>query len=79
MTREEIENRTNKFFTETLDIDASILLPESRLKNDIGLTSMDVNDIRLFVEKTFGWSMTIEDIVSIHTLKDLYSSIEVHI
>lgn len=79
MSREEIEQKLNAFFVETLELDAAVLLPESNLKNDVGLTSMDIIDIRLFVEKTFGWTMTREDALSLSTLSDLYSAIENHI
>lgn len=79
MTGDEIEKRFNTFFVETLELDPAILKPESSLKNDIGLTSMDMTDIRLFVENSFGWKMTRKDAISIYTLADLYSAIESHI
>lgn len=79
MNREEIEEKVNGFFVGTLELDAAALQPEANLKNDIGLTSMDIIDIRLFVEKTFGWSMTREDALGLSTLSDLYSAIESHI
>lgn len=79
MTRNEIEQSLKNFFVETLEIEAAILQPDASLKNDVGLTSMDMVDIRLFVEKTFGWVMTREDALCLHTLSDLYSAIEKHI
>lgn len=79
MKRSEIEQSLKDFFVNTLEIEAAVLQPEASLKNDIGLTSMDIIDIRLFVEKTFGWSMTREDALGLSTLSDLYSAIESHI
>lgn len=78
MTRNEIEQSLKNFFVETLEIEAAILQPDASLKNDVGLTSMDMVDIRLFVEKTFGWVMTREDAMRVNTLSDLYSAIEMH-
>lgn len=78
MTREEIEQRLKCFFVDTLELDPDLLQPEAGLKNDMGLTSMDVIDIRLFVEKNFGWKMTREDSLSLNTLSDLISAIESH-
>lgn len=79
MTRSEIERCFGDFFVKTLELDAAVLQPEASLKNDIGLTSMDIVDIRLFVDKTFGWNMTREDALYINTLDDLYSAVENHI
>lgn len=79
MKRSEIEQSLKDFFVNTLEIEAAVLQPEASLKNDIGLTSMDIVDIRLFVEKTFGWVMTREDALGLSTLSDLYSAIENHI
>lgn len=79
MTRDEIEQQFIGFFVEKLELDPNILKPEASLKNDIGLTSMDIIDIKVFVEKTFGWLMSRQDVLSINTLSDLYSIIEKHI
>lgn len=76
MTRTEIEQSLKGFFVETLELDAAILQPDASLKNDVGLTSMDMIDIRLFVEKTFGWTMTREDALQLITLSDLYEAIK---
>lgn len=78
MAREEIEQKLNAFLIETLEIDPALVNPESSLKNDVGLTSLDVVDIRLFVQKNFGWQMGREDILTILTLSDLYSAVEQH-
>lgn len=78
MAREEIEQKLNAFLIETLEIDPALVKPENSLKNDVGLTSLDVVDIRLFVQKNFGWQMGREDILSIVTLSDLFFAIEGH-
>ncbi|MCQ2183592.1 MAG: phosphopantetheine-binding protein [Bacteroidales bacterium] len=79
MTGAEIEQSLRTFFVDTLELNPELLKPEASLKNDIGLTSLDVLDIRLFVERTYGWKMTREDIMCLYTFSDLLSSIESHV
>ena len=79
MTIAEIEHCIKVFLVETLKLDNDVLYTDANLKSDIGLTSIDFLDIRMFVEKTFGWKMTREDILCLNTLSDLYISIRKHI
>lgn len=79
MTRTEIERKVTEFLVETLEIDSNLIKPDASLKEDIGLSSLDVAEIRLFILKTFGWQPTYEDMLSVSTMDDLISVIEQHL
>ena len=76
MTKQEIIEKTNTFLIETLDIDKALISPDTELKRDIGITSVDVVAIASFVQKTFGCTIVMRDIKAIVTLDDLYDYIE---
>ncbi len=76
MTKQEIIEKTNAFLTGTLDIDKAFISPETELKRDIGITSVDAVAIASFAQKTFGCAIVMRDIKAIITLEDLYNYIE---
>ncbi len=79
MTREEIEQKISAFFIETLEFDASLIKSDASLRNDIGISSLDAVELRLFIQRTFGWQPTRDDMLSVVTLNDLFSIVEQHI
>lgn len=78
MTKQEIIDRTNAFLTGKLDIDKTLITPDTELKRDIGITSVDVVAIVSFAQKAFGCAIAMRDIKAIITLEDLYNYIEAH-
>ena len=76
MTKHEIIEKTNAFLIHTLDIDPSWINPDTELKRDIGITSVDAVAIAAFAQKTFGCTIVMHDIKAIITLEDLYNYIE---
>ena len=76
MTKQEIIEKTNAFLIHTLDIDPSWINPDTELKRDIGITSVDAVAIASFAQKTFGCAIVMRDIKAIITLEDLYNYIE---
>lgn len=70
MNRQEIEAKVRKFLIEDLEIDEEKIQPEARLKEDIGIDSLDFVDIVVIVEKTFGFKMKTEDMASVKTFND---------
>jgi len=79
MTKQEIIERTNTFLVETLDIDRALIAPDTELKRDIGITSVDAVAITSFVQKTFGCAIGMREMKAIITLEELYLYIEQHI
>ncbi|MBQ3656887.1 MAG: acyl carrier protein [Bacteroidales bacterium] len=76
MTRTEIEETVKKFLVEELEIDEDKIAPEARLKDDMGIDSLDFVDIVVIVDKEFGFKIKPEEMAGIVTLNDFCSFIE---
>ena len=76
MTRQEIEEKVKDFLVEELEFDAEKIKPEARLKEDIGVDSLDFVDIVVIVEKTFGFKIVAEDMKTIKTFGQFCDYIE---
>jgi acyl carrier protein len=79
MTKQEIIEKTDAFLIGTLDIDQALITPDTELKRDIGITSVDAVAIASFTQKTFGCAIKMHDIKAIITLDELYDYIEKNI
>ena len=60
MKREESEAKVKEFLIEDLEIDEDRIKPEARLKEDIGIDSLDFVDIVVIVERKFGFKIKTE-------------------
>lgn len=67
MTIEEIKEKVNAFLTEELEIDEEKIYGESRLKEDMGIDSLEVVDVVVLVEQEFGFKMKAEDFKVVKT------------
>lgn len=76
MTKQEIIEKINAFLIGTLDIDKSLITPDTELKRDIGITSVDAVAIASFSQKAFGCTIDMRKAKAIITLDDLYDYIE---
>ena len=76
MTRLEIEKSVKEFLVEELEIEESKITPEGRLKDDLGIDSLDFVDIVVIVERQFGFKINPEEMVGITTLSQFYDYIE---
>lgn len=61
---------------EDFEIEESLIVPEARLKKDLGIDSLDVVDIVAFVEKNFGLKMKPEEIYQMATFAQFCDYIE---
>ena len=61
MTRTEIEEKVREFLIEDLEIDEEKIVPEGKLKDDLGIDSLDFVDIVVIVEKKFGFKIKPEE------------------
>ena len=59
MERTEIEQKVRAFLIDDLEIDEDKVFPESRLKEDMGIDSLDYVDIVAVVLSTFGIKSTV--------------------
>ena len=76
MNRTEIENKVRDFLIEDLEVDEEKIYPDARLKEDVGIDSLDFVDIVVIVEKNFGFKIKPEEMAGVATLNDFYSYIE---
>lgn len=65
MTRQDIEAKVKNFLVEDLELDETKIKPEARLKEDIGIDSLDFVDIVVIVEKTFGVKIKPEELTNV--------------
>jgi acyl carrier protein len=76
MERQEIETRVHNFLIEDLEVDEEKIYPEARLKEDVGIDSLDFVDIVVIVEKNFGFKIKPEEMAGVATLNDFYNYID---
>lgn len=65
MTRQEIEETVKNFLAEELELNGDNIKPEARLKEDIGIDSLDFVDIVVIVEKKFGVKIKPEELTDV--------------
>lgn len=76
MKRKEIEEKVKAFLIDELEVDEEKIAPEARLKEDIGIDSLDFVDIVVIVERTFGFKIKPEEMAGVKTLSDFCDYIE---
>ncbi|HCC50678.1 MAG TPA: acyl carrier protein [Porphyromonadaceae bacterium] len=76
MERSEIESKVNEFLVEEMEIEGADINDDAKLKEDLGLDSLDFVDIVVIVEKTFGFKIKPEEMSGVLTMKDFYDYIE---
>ena len=76
MERTEIENKVREFLIEDIEIDEEKIVPEARLKEDLGIDSLDFVDIVVLVDRQFGFKIRQEEMKGIRTLSDFCDYIE---
>ena len=76
MERSEIELKVNEFLVEEMEIEAGDINYDARLKEDLGLDSLDFVDIVVIVEKTFGFKIKPEEMSNVLTVRKFYDYIE---
>lgn len=76
MTEQEIIVIVNKVFEESFEIEREKLKPEAHIFNDIGLDSLDIVDLVVALQESFGINIRNEEKVrNIRTLQDIYDFI----
>lgn len=80
MTRNEIENTIKSFLVDEFEINAELLQnPQNRLKEDVGLDSLDFVDIVAIVEREFHFKPEPQEMKKATTLEAFYEYVEGHI
>ncbi len=76
MTREEIEKKVRAFLIEELEIEEEKIADDAKLKEDMGVDSLDFVDIVVIVEKNFGFKIKPEEMQGVTTLREFIDYIE---
>ena len=76
MNRSEIEEKVKEFMIEDLEIDEEKIYPEAKLKEDMGIDSLDFVDIVFIVDKTFGFKLKAEEMAGVDTFAKFCDYIE---
>jgi acyl carrier protein len=75
MQNEEIIKRVNQLLVDEIEIDDEQISPDARLKNDLGIDSLDFVDLFVIIENNFGLKMKAEEMAEVITLQDFYNYI----
>lgn len=75
MNKDEVIKIINNFLIDEFELNPEQIKPEAKLKDDLGLESLDFVDIAVVVEKEFKFKVKGEDMVDVRTLDDLYNYI----
>ena len=76
MNRAEIEDKVREFLIEDLEVEEDVIAPEAKLKDDLGIDSLDFVDIVVIVERKFGFKIKPEEMEGVTTLKAFCDYIE---
>lgn len=75
LTPQEIEQKTIEVLAEEFEGDPSAMLPDAPMMETLDLDSLDIVDVVVLVDKTFGVTLKREDFATVHTFQDFFSLI----
>ncbi len=75
MDREHLIKTINKLLIDEFELEESDINPTARLKDDLGLESLDFVDIAVIVKREYGITLKGAEVNSIRTMQDLYDYI----
>ena len=76
MNRVEIEEKVKAFLIDELEIDEEKIFPDAKLKDDMGIDSLDFVDIVVIVERNFGFKIKAEEMIGVDTFSKFCDYIE---
>ncbi len=79
MSIEEINEKVKNFLVEDLEIEEDKIEGGARLKEDLGIDSLEVVDVVVLVEEQFGYKMKPEDFKELITLDQFTKFIQDHV
>lgn len=72
MTREEIIEKVNSVIEEEFEVDKSLFLPDANLMKTLNLDSLDIVDMVVLIQETFGIVLKNTDFKGVATFDDFY-------
>lgn len=79
MNRTDIEAKVKEFLIEELEVEEEKISVDARLKEDMGIDSLDFVDIVVIVEKNFGFKIKAEEMAGVDTFAKFCDYIETKI
>ena len=76
MDRKEIEEKVREFLIEELEIDEEKITADAKMKEDMGIDSLDFVDIVVIVERNFGFKIKPEEMAGVDTFSKFCDYIE---
>lgn len=76
MSRQEIEEKVKEFLLEDIEVDEDKIFPDAKLKEDLGIDSLDFVDIVVLVNNKFGFKIRQEEMVGVKTFSQFCDYIE---
>jgi acyl carrier protein len=76
MEKKEIEALVKEFLIEEMEIEADLVTGEARLKEDLGLDSLDFVDIVVIIERIFGFKIKPEEMATVNTVNEFTGYID---
>ena len=76
MERKEIEEKVKEFLIEELEIDEEKITADAKLKDEMGIDSLDFVDIVVIVERNFGFKIKPEEMAGVDTFSKFCDYIE---
>lgn len=76
MDIKDIECKIRAFLTDELEIEESRISQEARLKEDLGIDSLELVDVAVLVEREFGFRMKPEEFRPLKTYGEFCSFIQ---
>lgn len=76
MEKIEIYQKVKDFLIAEFEIEEEVIKPEARLREDIGIDSLDFVDIIVIVDREFGFRIIPEELASVVTVQDFCDYIE---
>lgn len=72
MTKEEVKSQVDEFLIEDFEIEPERLANGGRIKEDVGIDSLDIVDIVVTVHDVFGVKLDQAEIRKIKTMDEFY-------
>ena len=75
MEKEDIRKTVCRFLVDEIELDEDKLEDDARLKEDLGIDSLDFVDIVVICEREFGFKIKSEEMKNVKTLGQFYDYI----
>jgi acyl carrier protein len=73
MERSEVISIINQFLIDEIEVEKNLIQDDARLKEDLGIDSLDFVDVVVIIEREFGFKIKAEEMTNIKTLSDFYN------